>query len=129
MSEQSDVRVVEEFPFAVEREPHTWIPLADGTRLAARLWRPRTDDPVPAILEYLPYRKGDSMAARDEPLGAWFAGHGYAYARVDIRGTGDSDGIITDEYAPQEQDDGLEVIAWLAEQPRCTGAIGMVGIS
>ena len=123
------MRVVDDLPFGVERTSHTWISLADGTRLAARLWRPRTDDPVPAILEYLPYRKGDAMAARDEPLGAWFAGHGYAYARVDIRGTGDSDGIITDEYAPREQDDGLEVIAWLAAQPWCTGAVGMVGIS
>ena len=129
MGEPSDVREVRDFPFAIERTPHTWIPLGDGTRLAARLWRPATDDAVPVILEYLPYRKGDSMAARDEPLGAWFAGHGYAYARVDIRGTGDSDGIITDEYAAQEQDDGLEVIAWLAARPWCSGAVGMVGIS
>jgi uncharacterized protein len=129
VSEPSDVRVVEDLPFEVDRTPHAWITLVDGTRLAARLWRPKTDDPVPVILEYLPYRKGDSMAARDEPLGAWFAGHGYAYARVDIRGTGDSDGLITDEYAPQEQDDGLEVIAWLADQPWCSGTVGMIGIS
>ena len=129
MSEPTDVRVVRDLRFEVDRTAHTWIPLADGTRLAARLWRPRTDEPVPVILEYLPYRKGDAMAARDEPLGSWFAGHGYAYARVDIRGTGDSDGVITDEYAPQEQDDALEVIAWLAEQPWSTGAVGMVGIS
>jgi putative CocE/NonD family hydrolase len=129
VSEPNDVRVVQDFPYEVERTPHAWIPLADGTRLAARLWRPRTDEPVAVILEYLPYRKGDAMAARDDPLGTWFAGHGYAYARVDIRGSGDSDGIITDEYAPQEQDDALEVIAWLAEQPWSSGAVGMVGIS
>ena len=103
--------------------------LADGARLAARLWRPRTDEPVPAILEYLPYRKGDSMAPRDEALGTWFAGHGYAYVRVDIRGTGDSDGVITGEYTAQEHDDALEVIAWLAERSWCSGAVGMVGIS
>ena len=84
--------IVDRFPFEVERTPNTWIVLADGTRLAARLWRPVTDEPVPAILEYLPYRKGDSMAPRDEGLGAWFAGHGYAWVRVDIRGTGDSEG-------------------------------------
>jgi uncharacterized protein len=124
-----DVEVVTEFPFEVERTSNTWIPLADGTRLAARIWRPVTDEPVPAILEYLPYRKGDLMAGRDEPLGAWFAGHGYAWIRVDIRGTGDSDGILTDEYTRQEHDDGLETIAWIASQPWCTGAVGMVGIS
>jgi putative CocE/NonD family hydrolase len=126
-----DVRTVpeSEFPFAIERTLHTWIVLHDDTRLAARLWRPVTDHPVPVILEYLPYRKGDLMSGRDESYASWFAGHGYAYARVDIRGTGDSDGIITDEYAPQEQDDALEVIAWLAEQPWCAGAVGMIGIS
>jgi putative CocE/NonD family hydrolase len=121
--------MVTDFPFEVERTSNTWIPLPDGTRLAARIWRPVTDDPVPAILEYLPYRKGDSMAGRDEPLGTWFAGHGYAWVRVDIRGTGDSDGVITDEYSRQEHDDGLEVLAWIAAQPWCTGDTGMIGIS
>ncbi|HEX6131147.1 MAG TPA: CocE/NonD family hydrolase [Actinomycetota bacterium] len=129
MTLPADVRVVRDLPHEVRRTAHAWIPLADGTRLAARLWRPATEEPVPAILEYLPYRKGDSMAVRDEAIGTWFAGHGYAYARVDIRGTGDSDGVIVDEYAPQEQDDGLEVIAWLAAQPWCDGGVGMVGIS
>ncbi len=129
MSDADDVRIVDSFPFDVSRTPHMWLPLGDGTRLAARIWRPVTEEPVPAILEYLPYRKGDSMAARDEKLGTWFAGHGYAYARVDIRGTGDADGIITDEYAVREHDDGLEVIEWLASRPWCSGAVGMVGIS
>ena len=117
------------FPFDVARTSNAWITLADRTRVAARLWHPLTDEPVPAILEYLPYRKGDSTAARDEGMGAWFAGHGYAYARVDIRGTGDSDGIITDEYTSQEHDDALAVIAWLADAAWCSGAVGMVGIS
>ena len=124
-----DVRVVTDFEHEVERIPNTWITLGDGTRLAARIWRPVTDEPVPAILEYLPYRKGDLMAARDEPLGTWFAGHGYAWVRVDIRGTGDSEGIIPDEYSPIEHDDGLEVLAWIAAQPWCTGDTGMIGIS
>ncbi|MGZ8630302.1 MAG: CocE/NonD family hydrolase [Actinomycetota bacterium] len=117
------------FRFDVVRTPNVWIALADGTRLTARLWRPDTEEPVPAILEYLPYRKGDSMAARDESLGTWFAGHGFAYVRVDIRGTGDSDGVITDEYTRQEHHDALAVIAWLADTSWCSGAVGMVGIS
>ena len=85
--------------------------------------------PVPAILEYIPYRKRDFTAARDEPMHRYFAGHGYACVRVDMRGSGDSDGILPDEYLPQEQDDALEVIAWIAAQPWCTGAVGMIGIS
>ena len=119
------------FPRAVRRIDHTWIPMSDGTRLAARLWLPEDAerDPVPAILEYLPYRKGDAFAKRDTHHHPWFAGHGYAGVRVDLRGSGDSDGILLDEYLPQEQDDGLEVIAWLAEQPWCSGAVGMIGIS
>ncbi len=121
--------IVDRFPFGVARTPNEWIVLDDGLRLASRLWRPDTDKAVPAILEYLPYRKGDSMAPRDEALGTWFAGHGYAYARVDIRGTGDSDGVITGEYTPQEHDDAMEVIAWLAAAQWCSGAVGMVGIS
>ncbi|MGZ4149151.1 MAG: CocE/NonD family hydrolase [Actinomycetota bacterium] len=113
----------------VQRIDHTWIATADGTRLAARIWRPMTDERVPAILEYLPYRKADATWPRDEPIASWFAEHGYAFVRVDIRGTGDSDGIITDEYAPQEQDDALDALAWIAAEPWCTGAVGMIGIS
>ena len=84
---------------------------------------------MPAILEYVPYRKGDAFAVRDSRHHGWFAQHGYAGVRVDLRGSGDSDGILLDEYLPQEQDDALEVIAWLASQPWCSGAVGMLGIS
>ena len=84
---------------------------------------------MPAILEYLPYRKRDGTAQRDALTHPYFAGHGYACLRVDMRGTGESDGLMLDEYAKQEQDDALEVIAWIARQPWCTGAVGMIGIS
>ena len=113
----------------MRRVDHTWIPLADGTRLGARLWLPDDPTPVPAILEYLPYRKGDAFAVRDPRHHAYFAEHGYAGVRVDLRGSGDSDGLLLDEYLEQEQDDALEVIAWLAEQPWCSGEVGMIGIS
>jgi len=108
-----------------------WIPMSDGCRLSARIWLPvdADADPVPAILEYLPYRKGDSMAPGDAPKHAYLAGHGYAGVRVDMRGSGDSEGHLRDEYTAQEQDDALEVIAWLAAQLWCSGAVGMMGIS
>ena len=122
---------VSAFPRAVERRDPVWIPLKDGTRLAARMWLPVDADakPVPAILEYLPYRRREGTAERDALTHPYVAGHGYACVRVDMRGSGDSEGVLTDEYLPLEQDDAVEVIAWLAAQPWCTGRVGMMGHS
>ncbi|MET7569612.1 CocE/NonD family hydrolase [Streptomyces sp. NPDC005492] len=105
------------------------IPLPDGTRLYARVWRPVTDEPVPALLEYLPYRLTDWTAPRDAQRHPWYAGHGYASVRVDVRGHGNSEGMPTDEYSAVELADGVEVVNWLAAQPWCTGKVGMFGIS
>jgi putative CocE/NonD family hydrolase len=108
-----------------------WIPMADGRRLAARLWLPNDAEkkPVPAVLEYIPYRRRDGTRVRDDERHAWMAAQGYVCARVDITGSGDSDGLLRDEYLKQEQDDACEIIAWLAKQPWCSGAVGMIGIS
>ena len=122
-------RVRDDLPHSVRVVETEWIPLADGTRLAARLWLPKGAGAVPAILEYLPYRLSDGTQASDHQQMTWFAGHGFACARVDIRGTGNSGGIIEDEYSEQEQLDGLEVIEWLAAQSWCDGKVGMVGTS
>jgi hypothetical protein len=105
--------------------------MRDGTHLAARLWIPEDAeaDPVPAILEYIPYRKRDNTRVRDSMIQTYMAGHGYAVARVDMRGSGDSEGVLVDEYVRQEQDDGLDILDWMAEQPWCNGRIGMIGIS
>ena len=110
---------------------HEWIPMPDGTRLAARIWLPEDAgrDPVPAIFEYVPYRKNDGLVLRDAPIHHYFAGHGYASVRVDMRGTGDSDGILAGEYLPLEQQDGVAVIRWLASRPWCTGKVGIIGKS
>jgi uncharacterized protein len=123
--------IVTAFPRAVRVIEHALIPLSDGTMLAARIWLPEDAErnPVPAILEYLPYRKRDGTYERDALTHPYLAGHGYAGVRVDIRGSGESDGLLSDEYAKQEQDDALEVIAWLAAQPWCCSAVGMMGIS
>jgi uncharacterized protein len=120
-----------DFPRRVREIEHTWIPLSDGCRLAARIWLPEDAEaaPVPAVLEYLPYRKNDGTAVRDAKRQPYLAGHGYAAVRVDMRGAGESDGLLLDEYTEQELDDAVEVIEWLAEQPWCTGTVGMWGIS
>ncbi|PIJ49410.1 hypothetical protein BL250_13150 [Erwinia sp. OLTSP20] len=106
-----------------------WIPLSDGCRLAARLWLPDGEQPVPAVLEYLPYRRRDRHRADDAILHPALAECGYAAIRVDMRGAGDSDGLMNDEYTPQEWQDACEVIAWIAAQPWCSGNLGMIGIS
>ncbi len=108
-----------------------WITLPDGCRLAARMWLPRSaaEHPVAAVLEYLPYRKRDGTAFRDDINHPYFASHGYACVRVDMRGNGESEGRMEDEYTPQELADGCDVIAWIAAQSWCSGAVGMMGIS
>ena len=125
------MRALESLPKKVMEIENVFIPLSDGVRLAARIWLPADADshPVPAILEYLPYRKRDRTIDRDALTHPYFAGHGYAAVRVDIRGSGDSDGVLKGEYLKQEQDDALEVLDWLAAQPWCSGAVGMIGIS
>lgn len=125
------MHTVTEFPNQVVEHENVWIPLADGCRLAARIWLPKNAEaaPVPVILEYLPYRKRDGTAKRDALTHPYFAGHGYAAVRVDMRGNGDSEGLMWDEYGEQEQSDALEVIDWLTAQTWCDGNVGMMGIS
>jgi len=123
--------IVDTFPNAVNEIEFERIPLSDGVNLSCRYWLPEGADenPVPAILEYIPYCTRDGTAARDEAMHPYFAGHGYAAVRVDIRGSGESEGVLLDEYLKLEQDDALEVIAWIAEQPWCDGNVGMMGKS
>src|SRR6202045_487665 len=93
--------IVTTFPKTVRVIEHTLIPLKDGTTLAARIWLPEDaeQNPVPSILEYLPYRKRDGTYERDALTYPYLAGHGYAGVRVDIRGCGESTGLLFDEYA------------------------------
>ncbi len=124
-------KTVTGYPRKTKEVDNFFITLKDGTKLAARMWIP-TDaakNPVPALLEYLPYRKRDGTVVRDALTHPYLAGHGYAAVRVDMRGNGDSDGLMRDEYTQQELDDAVEVIAWLAKQKWCTGKVGMFGIS
>ena len=116
---------------SITENPDLGIIMPDGTRLSARTWMPDNalDAPVPAILEFLPYRKRDGTTARDCLTHPYFAKRGYACIRVDMRGNGDSEGLMEDEYSPQELADAVETIKWLARQPWCNGNVGMMGIS
>ncbi|WP_033307170.1 CocE/NonD family hydrolase [Streptomyces iakyrus] len=125
------MRYVTNLPYETKEEEHVTIPMSDGVRLSAHIWRPTSSDqePVPAVLEYIPYRKRDLTAVRDSVHHPYLAGHGYACVRVDLRGTGDSEGVLRDEYLEREQADAEEILAWLAEQHWCDGGTGMMGIS
>jgi putative CocE/NonD family hydrolase len=118
-----------ERPFSVIE--NQWITLADGTRLSARIWMPddAETNPVPAVFEFLPYRKRDGTAPRDESTYPVFAAAGIAGVRVDIRGCGESEGIIDGEYTELELANACELIAWIAARPWCNGSVGMMGIS
>lgn len=120
-----------EFPHTIRHIENTWIPLPDGTRLAARIWMPEDAEkhPVPALLEYIPYRKRDDERGKAASIHSYFAGYGYASMRVDIRGSGESEGVLPDEYLAQEQEDALSILRWIAGQKWCSGTVGIFGIS
>ncbi len=112
------------------------IPTRDGTELSANVWRPAPsedgavpDGPVPAILEMIPYGKDNWRRNADVGRGEWFGARGYAFVRIDVRGTGSSAGVALDEYTEVETRDGFDAVEWVAAQPWCSGAIGMWGIS
>ena len=109
-----------------------WIPMPDGVRLAASLFVPADQNAsakFPVLLEYLPYRKDESRSSRFS-LFSYFVLRGYIVARVDIRGSGTSEGkLIEYEYTDQEQEDGEVVIDWLSKQPWSSGKVGMFGLS
>lgn len=123
------MKVTTEFPKEIFEQRDVRIPLTDGSELSARIWRPTSKEPVPAIVEYIPYRQRDLTAVRDSIHHPYIAGHGYACVRVDLRGSGDSDGALVDEYLEQEQQDAEDVLEWVAHQPWYTGRTGMMGIS
>ena len=113
------MKTVNEFTHQVVEVPDMGIVMPDGCRLSARVWMPEdaATTPVPAVLEYIPYRKNDGTAVRDAIRHPYLAGHGYACVRVDMRGSGESDGILYDEYLKQEQDDALEILAQTPDLP------------
>jgi putative CocE/NonD family hydrolase len=116
---------------AVRMTENIWVTVRDGTRLACRLWVPEGAEkaPVGVVLEALPYSKRDGTRGRDDEWADMFCPYGFAFARLDLRGSGESDGLLRDEYLAQEQQDIVDAIAFLARQPWCNGSVGMRGIS
>ncbi|KAG7397130.1 hypothetical protein PHYBOEH_001229 [Phytophthora boehmeriae] len=114
----------------VQVQENVWIPVDNETRLSARIWLPQpVTTPVSVVLEYIPYRKSDWTSTRDASNHVWLAQRGFAVARVDIRGSGNSEGHYAGEYTQQELQDGVKVIEWLAAQSWSSGRVGMFGKS
>src|SRR5262245_22510856 len=114
--------------YKVRIERNVLIPTRDGTRLAADLIRPDADGRFPAIIEYIPYRK-DDLTQGGYDAHYYFAERGFVGVRLDVRGTGSSEGVNTDEYMPIEQRDGYDAVEWCAKQPWSNGRVGMFGTS
>ncbi len=127
MSVPSSAAVSDEV-YPLRRERNVRIPMPDGVTLAADLFMPDVPGQFPVVIEYLPYRKND-VTAQGYFGHRYMAERGYVVARIDVRGTGDSEGQAEDEYCLQEQLDGVAAIAWLAAQPWCSGTAGMFGTS
>jgi uncharacterized protein len=102
----------------------------DGTRISLTVYLPATGEgPFPTIVESVPYRKDDTFHSVDWSTYAYLANRGFAGVRIDIRGTGNSSGILEDEYLEREQLDTLAVLDWVENQDWSTGNIGMWGVS
>jgi len=119
-----------DYQFRIETD---WLVMRDGTKLSVTYFLPvprKKNEIFPVLFEYLPYRKDDYFYMRDYPLYTYFVRRGYVVAKVDIRGTGSSEGKVPDrEYSEKELNDGVEIITQLAKKNWSSGRVGMFGIS
>ena len=114
--------------YQVRVERNVRVPVRDGKTLSADLVRPDHDGRFPAVIEYIPYRK-DDVSRGTFDVQYYLAERGFVGVRLDVRGTGSSEGVNTDEYMPVEQEDGFDAVEWCARQPWCNGNVGMFGTS
>lgn len=132
-SEHRQTVAEEDLPYKVVALENVAISMKDGAVLYAHMWVPQPalegSMKVGTLVEYLPYRKNDFTAVRDSIRHPYYAGHGLALVRVDMRGCGDSDGVLQGEYLLQEQDDNMEVFDWIVKQEWSNGRIGQFGKS
>ena len=103
------------------------VPMRDGVALATNVWRPDGPGPFPALLVRTPYGKDDAGTYGNPKLPDVFSlvEAGYAVVAQDVRGTSRSPGTFVPHV--HEGPDGLDALAWLADQPWCDGAVGMWG--
>ena len=127
------------YPIVIEKDVD--VPMRDGARLKADVFRPYGDGKFPAILNLGPYQK-DKLWIVPDTLGEapnewmnwetvnpqWWVPRGYAAVRVDGRGSGKSPGQC-EPWSLAEAVDFYDAIEWAAAQPWCNGKVGLSGIS
>ena len=116
-------------PLTAHRLAHVPITARDGCVLSAAVFLPEGEGAWPAIIDAVPYRKDDDFLWLDWDTYGNLASYGFACVRLDLRGTGSSEGVIADEYSVDELNDLEDAIAAVAEMPWCTGRVGMTGVS
>jgi putative CocE/NonD family hydrolase len=105
-----------------------YLPMSDGTRLAADIYRPATEGRFPAIVERTPYNREESVILRTGTP-QFFAERGFAFVVQDVRGRFGSEGtwypFVDDGWGKRR--DGYDTIQWIAEQPWCNGKVATAG--
>ena len=130
--------------YAVSEEKDVMVPMRDGVRLAADVFRPDAKGRFPALLAIGPWGKeAVEMPFPPQPLfksAVWdgnlecgdtseIVPRGYAHIVVDARGTGNSEGVSYGGMTQKDGEDGYDLVEWIASQPWCDGNIGMTGYS
>ncbi len=122
--------------YDIKIEEPVYVPMRDGTRIALRIYRPDADGAFPALFAASPYQfETDDLPHstmflwREVGPVEWYVReHGYAYVRMDVRGSGKSEGVYNFLDA-EEQRDYYETIEWIARQAWCDGNVGGLGQS
>lgn len=109
-----------EHEIAVERGLR--VPMRDGTRLGAMLWRPGAPGRYPVLVERGPHR----LEERTGKAGEYYAARGYAVLSVNLRGSGESEGEFRGPVPGAPSGDGYDTIEWAASQPWANGRVGML---
>jgi predicted acyl esterase len=117
----------------IERDVH--VTMRDGIRIALCIYRPDTDEPVPALFAASPYQyRYDSAPAytifaqrETGPIG-WYVEQGFAFVHADVRGSGQSEGEFS-WYGPDETADYYDLIEWVGTRDWCNGKVGGTGQS
>ncbi len=142
MSERDWHAEVSQPRHGVKEERGRRVAMRDGIELAVDIFRPDDHGRFPALLAYSPYGKDvqrvlEKQRPHSSRLGnggqeagdtGFFVSRGYVHVIADVRGSGDSGGTYNFQ-GKIEQQDGYDLIEWIAAQPWCDGNVGMLGMS